>query len=390
MGQVEDVKGSDWKAETWAAFWERVSVAGLEPSALFQKGRRKPFMGTLFSLQHGSLVEVSVDKSADGIAGWLRKVDAADEGLGSFYTTLGSPVPQMPKWNLNPVLLSFQEHVFGPASKDWKAYCLDLLNGGDSTQTYSLEFFSHQDWYELTVQSKPIYGLSEEIIGHAHTLYEVSASITVPVIHPEEAVAKQAYEDALLLTKEANHRIKNSLSMAASLLQLQSYALEDEAAKEALGDAVQRLYTVSDLHEALYRHMAGTDKVQIKPFIESLADRLQGLVRARGVEIRTEIQEMDLPNKRASRIGFLINELVLNAAKYAFPDQKQGFVAIYLTQTGGQCYLSVQDNGQGMSPQTGASESLGSTLVAEFAKDLQADVRVETQAGTRYVFTFPA
>jgi|GEM_PF-4233871 len=389
MGKAGALTGTQWEPEPWADFWFRLQLVGIEGAPFYATARKKSHQLRAFSLATGSFVLIDACKSGAGITGWLRLENVMPDVLCLGYTAQAQAALQIVKTNPNPVADAWQAHVSAGGRKAWQAYVQSLPAHADPEPTLPVEFEAGPSWYEAQVRSAPIYGTDSRIAGYVHTLVMLTdLPVAAQPAQPEVQVAKAAYEEALLLTKEANHRIKNSLSMAASLLQLQSYSLEDEAAKVALSDAVQRLYTVSDLHEALYKYLAGADKVDMKPYLEAIADRLRSLVGAKGIDLRTEIVDAQMPTKKASRVGFLINELVLNAAKYAFENPKQAYIAIYLTNKGNEFYLSVQDNGKGIEPKEGMTESLGTTLITEFAKDLQAQMRLETQAGTRYMFTF--
>jgi two-component sensor histidine kinase len=392
-GSLDGINGSAWEPESWAELWARLTILSDSPDTLYKQARLHGIKTHVYSLALCQFVEVSAGKAGVGIAGWYKNVppvlnNAKGDEVARFFTYLNNPALQLPAAVTNPAGLGFAAYLQGDAHADWVTYLHGLSsNKPQEKASFSAEYGAGQSFYSLEIFSEPVYGVGQSLLGFHHVAYTQPDPILKDATN-EKAIAASAYADAILLTKEANHRIKNSLSVAASLLQLQSYTVEDKVAKEALKDAVQRMYTVSDLHEALYKYTVGAEEVEAKPFLENIAERLRKLIGIQGVEIRTEIQDLVIPNKMASRIGFLVNELVLNAVKYAFTETKQGFIAIYLTLSGSTYYLSVQDNGHGMDERADVSESLGSTLITEFAKDLQAEMRLETQAGTRYVFTF--
>jgi two-component sensor histidine kinase len=391
QGQLGARQGSNWQPESWQEFWSRLLVAAPGSTSLFAQARKKSVRMPVYSIALCRFLEVTAGQAGAGIAGWFRlqqPQNQAIEEVARFFTYVGNPALVQPLGEQNPVTLALQIHLAADGRSAWIEYLHSLSQERVvDTSGFSTEFTSSQSFYALSLNSAAVIGPEGSVLGYHHTVaLQPDPVLDAPA--PLKTLAQDAYADALLLTKEANHRIKNSLSMAASLLQLQSYTLEDKAAKDALTDAVQRLYTVSDLHGALYKYTVGTEQVEMRPFLENVSDRLQKLIQGQGIEIRVQIEDIVLPNKKAGRIGFLINELVLNAAKYAFTESKQGFIAIYLTKSMDSYYLSVQDNGQGMEQRAIASDSLGSTLITEFAKDLNAEMRLETHAGTRYVFTF--
>ena len=392
-GTLGSIGGSEWLPEGWHELWARLLLLSMGADSAYTAALHQAVQLPMYSLALCRYVQVSAGPAAGGVAGWFRlqselKGKEDVQPLLLFFTYVGNPAAQLPAGPASPDGVALGAHLAGPARRDWAYYLAEVGRSG-KTANFEAEFASGQALFTVEVRSELVYGPRGTLVGHHHVAYlkpdpvfEIPA--TTPASNDTSAGAK-----ASVLAKEADHRIKNSLSLAAGLLQLQSYSIEDPAAKEALTDSVQRLYTVADLHEALYRYTSDdTQKVQAKPFLETVAERLRSLVVPQGIEIRTEIEEIDLPGKTASRIALLINELVLNAAKYAFPDQRQGFIAIYFARTKNGLYLSVQDNGQGMEARNPAQDSLGNTLIAEFTQELGAQMRLETQAGTRYVFTF--
>lgn len=395
-GKLGVISGSDWQEEAWPDFWSRLLIASAEADALMTLARDKPIIVSVYSLALCRFVELSVGPAGQGLAGWVRlagpEAKAGADTVARCFTYAGNPALQLPVAEHNPAALALAGHLATLGRRDWTRYLADIGRQNECA-AFNVEFESGQALFSVQVTSERVLGPKGTLVGYHHLVCLAPDPALQQPSHTSAPAAAQADPSAEgeLLAKEANHRIKNSLSMAASMLQLQSYMLEDKAAKDALLDSVQRLYTVSDLHEALYKYSSGNaNQVEVKPFLENIANRLQGLIGGMGIEIRLQIEPLVCGAKVASRMGLLVNELVLNAAKYAFPESKQGFIAIYLTESSGQFYLSVQDNGQGMEQRPAQSTSLGNTLISEFAKELKADMRLETQAGTRYVFTFSA
>ena len=201
-------------------------------------------------------------------------------------------------------------------------------------------------------------------------------------------------ENDTRLLKESHHRIKNSLSLVASLLQLQAMELGDDAAREALTQSVERVRVLADLHTALYAHEQGEEMaVDSKPFIEAVLERLEQSVGWEGITFKNKIEAHQLPAGKMSTIGMLVNEIVMNSLKYAFEKQGKGIIAVSFYKIKNIFYLSVEDNGIGLKKKdkkAKSSESLGMTLIREFCTQLDATLHIEDQVGTRYIITFGA
>lgn len=151
------------------------------------------------------------------------------------------------------------------------------------------------------------------------------------------------------LLKEQNHRVKNNLQVVSSLLSLQSKRLSDEAARKAVEESRLRVQSMAILHRKLY----DGDKlaeIDLSEFIPELAN---GVLRAFGypfVPIRFAIDDILLAADKAISLGLILNELITNACKYAFPDNEQPELAISCQRKGNKIVLTVADNGPGLDP----------------------------------------
>lgn len=177
------------------------------------------------------------------------------------------------------------------------------------------------------------------------------------------------------LIKEIHHRVKNNLQILSSLLHLQSRQIEDEAALDAIRESQNRVEAMSLLHQKLYMgdNMAAVD---MQDYLRNLADTLLdsfGLDENERVRIECDLEPLRLDVDSAVPLGLIINELVTNSLKYAFPGNRAGVVriALWKDETGRLC-LRVSDNGVGKTaiPDPGQSTSFGSRLVQMLSKKL--------------------
>lgn len=209
------------------------------------------------------------------------------------------------------------------------------------------------------------------------------ATLTEALRKALEDVAQGERERALLL-KELNHRIRNDLQMVAALLKLST---RDGDPKQALDAAADRVHILSEVYDTL---IARDDTPQLDA--RELMDALAGAFRARvmgmrPITITTEIEPLKIKTRCATALSLILNELVTNSLKHAFPDMRPGVIHIDLGQKEGSLQLSVADDGVGM-PRD-ARQGFGTTLVKQLAAQHGGTVRVEADGGTTVRITMP-
>lgn len=264
---------------------------------------------------------------------------------------------------------------------DFLDYCRSVTELGHGQMDLSM-----LNGHELILESS-----LEVTPGNQQGLFHL---IRVPFL--ERAVAEEAEDstekEVELLLKESNHRIKNSISLAASLLQIQASELKSDKARAALSDSVNRMHTIAQLHEAIYRQLQQDKMLDVKPYLEDILDRLRKSVSSKKIIFKWDIESHNLPTGTAGTLGMLVNEIVQNSLKHAFKDNGKGLVGVSFYRIENMYYLSAEDNGGGDpdSKSWKETDSLGSSLIEEFVSQLGGKVRLERQTGTRYLITFHA
>ena len=196
-------------------------------------------------------------------------------------------------------------------------------------------------------------------------------------------------EQKTILLQETNHRIKNNLHTMASLLTLQSQAIAAEPAREALKAAAGRLAVIGRLHNQL-AYKEDSTLVDARAFILDLCEDLRlSLVHARRISIEVAVQSVNLSLQRAIAAGLIVNELVTNALKYAFPDDRAGAVRVNLDRVDGNLALTVADNGVGIA--TDSRMGTGTRIVSALTRQLAGRLeQVPVPQGTTFRVIFPA
>ncbi|MFW5684260.1 MAG: sensor histidine kinase [Spirochaetota bacterium] len=195
-----------------------------------------------------------------------------------------------------------------------------------------------------------------------------------------------------LLVREVHHRVKNNLSVVASLLQLQLAGVESGAdAVESLRSSSDRIHAMAHIHQQIYE--AGLlSELPLGAYVRSLVAQLQGLYDPDGrVTITTDVDDILVDVTMGIPCGIIINELITNALKHAFPDDASGSLSIRVLKREQACHLEVIDDGVGsdLTVTDGPATSLGVTLIRALCDQLGATLSVDSASGTRVTIEAP-
>ncbi len=204
----------------------------------------------------------------------------------------------------------------------------------------------------------------------------------------QKRIVEQALGEKELLLREIHHRVKNNLQTVSSLLSLQGRGITDEKAKEAVNDSRLRVKSMALIHQDLYREGDLTG-VQMKDYVEKLATGLvTSYAMSDRVDLKLDTQDIRLDVDTAVPIGLILNELVTNALKYAWPDGRSGVLSIVLregTVTGTALAIEVKDNGIGLkdlSSIAAGGSGFGLGMIRTFAGKLKAEHSITSDGGT--------
>ena len=274
---------------------------------------------------------------------------------------------------------------------------------------------SGQELWRLARQHVPVshatlmtYGTLLGTLGQAY-LQERHAKIlqrelaaSVRELHLKVTELDQSLAEKDILLNEVHHRVNNNLAVIASLLRMQAEAFPDDQVADALRGSQLRVESMALIHAHLYNSV---DWRAVK-FADYAAVLAENLFRAYGidpgrVQLRVEIGPLELGVDKAIPAGLILNELISNALKHAFPEGRSGSLLIKGELENGMVELSVQDDGVGMSgssiEQTAAHtaeprrKSLGMTIIKVLCKQLKATFEPpqDSGAGCIYRLSFP-
>ncbi|NJO01113.1 MAG: tetratricopeptide repeat protein, partial [Bacteroidia bacterium] len=176
-----------------------------------------------------------------------------------------------------------------------------------------------------------------------------------------------------MLLKEIHHRVKNNLQLILSLLNLQSRSVNDEAVRNFVKEGKNRVKSMALIHQSLYES-DNLGKINFEQYLQKLVVNLIQSFGASRISWKIEAPDLFLDIHTAIPVGLITNELVTNALKYAFPDDRPGNLWVSLRKEGPLSYqLQVEDDGVGIIPNTRPGKSLGLYLVKGLAGQLKGE-----------------
>lgn len=201
-----------------------------------------------------------------------------------------------------------------------------------------------------------------------------------------------ALRDKEVLLRELNHRAKNNLQVVTSLLSMQARRSEDEGFRSLVDAARARIDSMALAHEQLHAS-SSLASVDFSSYLRTLADAIHRSHGgdSRGIRLELMVGKHELPLDRAVPAGLVVNELLGNAFKHAFPAERGGKILLSLTENQGRLTLAVEDDGVGLMEDVSTSlRPFGLELVATLAEQLDATFERKVGEGTRLSLEFSA
>jgi PAS domain S-box-containing protein len=239
-------------------------------------------------------------------------------------------------------------------------------------------------WVQAT--AVPLRSEAGSVVGHIGTIFDMTDR------HHAEVTLRRSLDEKQALLQEIHHRVKNNLQVISSLLRLQSRRAPQGEARAALDDSEARVRSIALLHESLYRS-EDLARVDFGAYVREL---VANLLRTHATEGRPSVDvscaDLYVDIAIAMPCGLVVNELVTNALKHAFVGRAPGHIGVRAKSVDESIELVVEDDGVGI--QTIAADdpspsTLGLSLVHSLAKQLDAELHLESSPGTRYRLRFP-
>lgn len=207
----------------------------------------------------------------------------------------------------------------------------------------------------------------------------------------EQQISRSLQEKDILL-KEVHHRVNNNLQIIYALLDFQLKGLRDEAAIQVLKESQNRIKSIAMVHDKLYR-ASDLARLDFGQYAYGLA---VGLFKSYGtdpqcVKLRVDAQDITLDVDTALPLGLILNELLSNALRHAFPRQREGTILVEMKENEAELILRVKDDGIGFPPNfpTDQPETLGLQLVNLLTGQLEGHLEVKHKGGTEFRLCLP-
>jgi PAS domain S-box-containing protein len=210
--------------------------------------------------------------------------------------------------------------------------------------------------------------------------------------HAEENLKNLLSEKEILLA-EVHHRVKNNLQVVSSLLNLQSEGIDDERILAVLEESRNRIQSMTLVHEQLYRSHEYA-QIDLRAYVDQLVSTLFNMyeVEPDQIQLKLDAKDVKLDLERAIPCGLLLNELITNSLKYAFPKDTKGHIKIKIKPSSEKLLLEFSDNGVGLPKHIDFhnTQSLGLQLIYLLTThDLHGNITLEREKGTRYRIDIP-
>lgn len=239
-------------------------------------------------------------------------------------------------------------------------------------------------WVEY--RNVPVYDGEKRLVAVEGIIRDVSER------KEAEDGLRMALGEKEILLKEIHHRVKNNMQVIASLLSLEAQHVADKRDMRLFEESQHRVRSISLVHERLYNSHS-LARIDFSSYLTILSDQLKAMYQRHSVAVEINVNGVELGIDQAIPCGLIVNELITNALKYAFPADRKGMIRIDAgTEAGSRIRICVADNGIGMpeSINPNASVTLGLQLIILLSQQLGAEVRFERTRGTTCILSFPS
>lgn len=226
-------------------------------------------------------------------------------------------------------------------------------------------------------------------------LRDISLAVEIEKARETEILNKTleaANKEKETLLQEIHHRVKNNLQLVSSMLNLQKNFVEDEKTKAILQDSQQRVTSMSRIHETLYQSK-NFSSINIADYVKKLAEEIIDLYPTPKKELITlqfDLEHVHFGINDAIPIGLIVNEILTNSVKHAFPNNQSGTIHIQLKKFEKEMILEIGDDGIGFNKDIETSkESLGKELISTLSDQIDAQLTIQSENGVQYRIKVP-
>ena len=285
---------------------------------------------------------------------------------------------------------------FNLSPEDFIGKELGFLQNSPELAQFMAQFIADSAQTSRQVVEAEVHGATRNYLIAAQKYHQDFLAVIVGIDITERKLAEAKIQTSLrekeVLLQEVHHRVKNNLQVISSLLDLQSQEIEDKAMLEVFRESQNRVQSMAIVHEKLYQSKDFA-KINFAEYTESLTSYLfkAYALNISNITLVLDIDDVNFNIDTAIPCGLIINELVSNALKYAFPDNTAGTIRIALhSDLDNDLRLTVQDNGVGLpiNWDVKSVKSLGIQLVKILTKQLKGTIELDKSAGSKFIIRF--
>jgi two-component sensor histidine kinase len=231
--------------------------------------------------------------------------------------------------------------------------------------------------------------LEQRVKDRTDALVKANEALEEEIAQRQEAekMLQRSYDEKVLLLKEIHHRVKNNLQIIASLLNLQSRYIRDESSLAVIRESQNRVKAMALVHEKLYR-AEDISHISLYDYVRFLGTGLFQFydAKSRGIQFTLDIRDVNVDIDAAIPLGLILNELISNSLKYAFPAGRKGEIAINIKKESHTITVLFRDNGIGIPAELDwrDTQSLGLRLVNTLVDQLNGTIELDRTAGTQF------
>ena len=284
-------------------------------------------------------------------------------------------------------LLGLDGEVLGETAKSVMISFQDFKEPHDGLSMHyeALLKSSKPCWVDVNV--KPLCQGNESLLGYLISLNNITQ------IKTAEERSKKALEENELLMKEIHHRVKNNLTVISSLLSMQSRYVKDKDDLEMFIESQNRAKSMAMIHEMLYNSMGEFKRINFGLYIEKLSRIIFNAytMDPSRIKLETDLENIQLDVDTAVPLGLILNELISNALKYAFPEGRKGTLRVtFKKEEDTNLLLRVEDDGVGVPEKNGVNgNSLGLILIKSLVEQINGNITVDNKNGLKINIRFP-
>ncbi len=265
---------------------------------------------------------------------------------------------------------------------------LDMLKKNKSAELETRIKRSDGEVIDIKLNAYPIFASNGELLFLEGNIQDISR------VKQIERELSQAVSEKEILIRDIHHRVKNNMALVINFLNLEMEEVESGRNTDIVNsykNSISRIFILSEIYSLLYQTDQSPERADCAEFFSSLI----GLIRSlypdeKDVSVACEIENIELPLRIMIPLGLMINEIISNSFKYAFPGNREGNIFIELTENESGIHLSIRDDGVGISGDYTElkQHSLGIRLIENFVSQLDGECSVDTSDGVGYSIYF--